>query len=59
MSFFSRILEAVKDAFNLPINPELSEFQKRKLLHEFRLFYGKLTFFVTSGLFTDNLLCLL
>ena len=40
MSFFSRIFEAIKDAFNLPINPELSEFQKRKLLHEFRLFYG-------------------
>ena len=41
MGFFYNLFEALKDAFNFPINPELSEFQRKKLMHEFHLFYGK------------------
>lgn len=41
MSFFRDILNAIADIFNPISRAQLSDFQKRKILHEFNTFYDK------------------
>ncbi|KAK2149574.1 hypothetical protein LSH36_446g02050 [Paralvinella palmiformis] len=50
MSFFRDILNAIADIFNPISRVQLSDFQKRKILHEFDTFYGIQVLIVLSML---------
>ena len=42
MDFLRDILDKISDLLGIGSRYELSEFQKKKLLHEFKMFYGTL-----------------
>ena len=48
MDFFKSIFDSVSDFFSAKSRYDLSDFQKKKLLHEYHMFYGRCRMVVGS-----------